>query len=139
MPRTNSPGSLMILQLALGVFFILIGLEVLMYGQSGIGQILNGIANAFGDTKHVIDTIIAIAEIVCGAILILALFIPMGSGAFNFLVMLIFILWIGRIVYFDFIAKAVFQPNWLTWLKELALDIIVAIGIWVTRTKRASA
>jgi hypothetical protein len=135
MPRTNAPGSLMVLQLALGTFFILMGLEVILYYQSTAGQFASGIANLFGDTKHIIENIIAVIEIICGAILILALFIPMGRGAFNFIVLLIFILWVARFVYFDFFAKAVFQPNWLTWLKELSLDIIVAIGIWVTRAK----
>jgi uncharacterized membrane protein YphA (DoxX/SURF4 family) len=137
MPRTNSPGSLVILQLALGVFFILIGLEVIIKYQSFTGRIMSGIANFFGDNKHIIDNVIAIIEIVCGAILIIALFVPIGRGAFNFIILVIFALWAARIVYFEFIYKAVFQPNWIAWLQDLCLDIIVLIGIWATRSKSA--
>jgi hypothetical protein len=138
MPRTNSLGSFMILQLALGVFFILIGLEVLIYYNSTVGQLVNGFSNMFGGSKQVIESVIAVIEIVAGAILILTLFLPMGRGIFNFIVLLIFVLWVAKIVYSDFFLKQVFQPNWLTWLKELALDIVVAIGIWVTRAKASS-
>ncbi len=138
MPRTNSPGSLMILQLALGVFFILIGLEVLIYYNSTVGQIVSGFSNLFGGSKQVIESVIAVIEIVAGAVLILTLFVPMGRGAFNFLVLLIFILWAAKIVYNDFIVKTVFQPNWLTWCKELALDVIVLVGVWATRAKQTS-
>jgi len=125
----------MILQLALGVFFILIGLEVLLYYNSTVVQLVSGFSNIFGGSKQVVESVIAVIEIVAGAILILTLFVPMGRGIFNFIVLLIFILWVAKVVYSDFILKEVFQPNWLTWLKELALDIIVAIGIWVTRAK----
>jgi uncharacterized membrane protein YphA (DoxX/SURF4 family) len=138
MPKTNAPGSLVILQLALGLFFILTGLEVLMYYQSLFGSLEKTLANFFGNTQQVIANVIAVVEIVSGAILIISLLIPMGRGAFNFIVLLIFILWIAWIVYFDFIAKAVFQPNWLTWLKELALHIIVLIGIWATRARSSN-
>jgi hypothetical protein len=129
-------GALFLLQLAVGLFFLIVGLEVLIYYNSAAGQ-LEGLSRLFGSATYVIQIIIGVIELVSGIVILGALFLPVQFSMLNIAVLVVFILWIVRIIFVYFVSRRVFDPTVLTWLREVALDIIVLIGIWIVRERYA--
>lgn len=136
MARTNAIGSLVILQLALGCFFLIMGLEEVLYHNSTVGQFVSGLGKVFGDTKYPLEMTIAIIEIIVGVVVILSLFVQFPKGLFNLAILIVFVLWAVKIVYVHFITKEVFTPSWLTWLKGFSLDLIVLLSVWLVRGRQ---
>jgi hypothetical protein len=138
MSRTNTIDSLFFVQLIVGAFFLILGLEAITFGNSAAGQVTNFFNNLSGNSKGIVDVVIAVVEIVSGAFIILALILPFKKPVFNFATFVIFALWAIRIVYVYFVSVKVFTPSTLTWLRGISLDGLVLVSVWVINKRFSS-
>jgi uncharacterized membrane protein YphA (DoxX/SURF4 family) len=122
---TSLLGSVFFLQLALGVFFIVLGIsDVTSYDSS-----LNELKRAFGKNE-VLSLVTAIVEIVMGAILVLGLFMRVSTDLTKLLGVALFVLWAAYIV-LAFLIDNFLEPSFLTWLYRLSWHCIILVSLWI--------
>jgi hypothetical protein len=136
-PGTTNMGSLFFLQIMTGVFFIIVGLQVLLDFNSTGGQITMGISRMFGRLDYVIQITIAVLELLSGIVIIAALFVSVRESMVRLAMLIIIVIWAARMVYVYFIAREVFKPAVLTWLKDISLDGIILMALWLLRSRAA--
>lgn len=104
MERNNRSLGTLILQIALGLLFIVSGIWTL---QSGNGdEITKAIRSIFnGDIAKIICIVFGIIEIIAGVFLILRLFVFLNTNLDSLLMIIIMICWIIAIVMIDFLGK----------------------------------
>lgn len=118
--------SLFWMQLAIGVFFITLGIA----GLAEYNTALNEFARALGGQSDLLEILIAILELAAGVVLVVALFTPISSRALFIACIVILVLW-GLWILSNHIVNNLAEPNFLVWLNRLALDVIPGIGIWM--------
>ena len=119
-------GSLFFLQLALGVFFLMLGIM----GLGNYNSSLNEVARFFGrdDTLRVIMSVV---ELVLGIILILGLFMSVSADITRVFTIALFALWALYMVLNLFLNKSFLEPNAVVWLYNLSWHSIILVSIWV--------
>ncbi len=127
-------GSYFILQIALGIFFILLGYQGVIHYNSDLSGIGRALAKTFGGKVDYISITIAILEIISGVIILVGLLVPMKNSTLMIASLAVFIFWAVRIVYFFFINNFA-QPVFFVWLQKLSLDSIVLMSVWVINRK----
>lgn len=126
--RYSIKGSLIILQLALALYFILLGyFSFQAYGFDG-----NYFVGLRSD--NVIMFVSGCITAVCGLILVGGLFNLSRKGAVSIAAIVVFVLWLVRIVYFRFINGS-YAAGISSWLMELTVDVIILISIWIVSKK----
>ena len=94
----------LILQIALGLLFIVSGIWTLQNGKGDeIAAAIRSIFN--GDVAKVICIVFGIIEIVAGVFLLLRLFVFLNTNLDTLLMIVIMICWIVAIIMIDFIGK----------------------------------
>lgn len=131
--RRGPLNSVYILQLIIGLFFIVLGIQGIMAYNSPTGEVGRFFAKTFGGKEHIIDAVVAILELLAGIIIVGALFLPGKSGLLQISFIAILVFWIARIVYVYFIRGAVFEPSVLTWSAYFLQDAVIFMSIWLVR------
>lgn len=146
MPKGRVFDILFLLQIALGVFFIVSGiLSILDYDS-----IANTVKRAFGNSE-IMELIVAVIMLCCGLALFVSLFFPVRSSTVHIAILIVFILWIITIVFNDFLGVNFDEMNFFnkstdlgvknsfialfSWIKDLALDSVVLGAIWAIRRR----
>lgn len=119
-----------VLQIALGLFFIVTGIWTL---QGGTGnEIATAINKVFsGDVRQIVRIVFAIIEVLAGVFLILRIFMAVASSLDTILMVIIMIAWICAIVLLDFISGNF--SNILTWLNRFAYHLLVLGAVIVVK------
>ncbi|WP_028972659.1 hypothetical protein [Spirochaeta cellobiosiphila] len=134
MKSTSRFGSLMILQIALGVFIFILGLNGIIHYNSTFSEASRAVSQLFGGgNNQTLNLIVAVVELIAGVILVGGVFLPIDSKALFFAGFIVFILWALRIVMFSFL-DGFLKPDLLPWLQSLALDVVVLVGLWSVST-----
>jgi len=124
-----SSTSVFLLQLCLGVFFVVLGIRDLTSYNSSWGEI----RRAFGDNQ-VLSLVMAVLELVMGAVLVLGLVVSVPSGMTRILGFSLFVLW-GVYIIVVFIANDFLEPNFLSWLYNLSWHCIILVSLWMVGRK----
>ncbi len=124
-----SSTSVFLLQLCLGVFFVVLGVSDLTGYNTGVNKALRYI----GDNQ-VLSLIMAVLELVMGAILVLGLVVSVPSGMTRILGLALFVLWAVYIVV-RFIANDFLEPNFISWLYNLSWHCIILVSLWIVGRK----
>ena len=120
-------GSL-ILQIALGLLFLISGIWTI---QSGNGrEIAGAIRSIFdGDLEEILVIVFAVIEIITGVFLLLRLFLVIGTNLDKLLMLIIMICWIVCIVMTDFIGSNGLlnnlNSNFLNFLNRFANHLLI--------------
>jgi len=139
--------SIFFLQLAVAVFFLILGLQGIINNFSQntgfareVARIFNPEYPAFQKT----ELILGIVSLVAGLLLLLGLFRFGDSRLVVVSSILIFIFWLVRLVLMRFMTELIigngnisFQPDFSTWLLNVSTDIIILCSIW-TIARRSS-
>jgi uncharacterized membrane protein YphA (DoxX/SURF4 family) len=118
-------GSIVLLQLALGVFFLVLGISNLGNYDSSLSEL----KRAFGK-DDTLSLVTAIAELVMGAILLLGLFMSVSADMAKVFSIALFALWALYMI-MAFLAKDFLEPNFLTWLYRVSWHSVILISIWI--------
>ncbi len=119
-----------LLQLAIGLFFIALGLMGVL---PGIDEGIFSLSNA----NPTLEVIVGVIELIAGLIVVAGLFSPSGSRGLGFAFLTIFVLWAVRVVYTKFLAgfpfiagNALIMPAFLAWLLYLLAELIILMALW---------
>ena len=118
-----------LLQLCLGVFFIVLGISNLTNYNSDWSEL----KRAFGKNDS-LSLAMAVVELVMGAILVFGLFLSVSADLTKLLGIALFILWALYIVLAFFIQNFL-EPNFLAWLYPLSWHGIILISLWIVNKK----
>ncbi len=122
-------GSTFFLQLALGAFFLVLGISDLSNYNSGLSEL----KRAFGK-NDTLSIVMAVVELVMGAVLLLGLLITISDQLTRLLGIVLFVLWAVYIV-IAFLAQNFLEPNFLTWLYRLSWHCVILVSIWIVGRK----
>ena len=134
--RSGTCTSLIILQIAVGLFFILIGIQGIESYNSSMSVVGRNLSEILGVRSDITEIIIAVLELVSGVIIMGALFAPVHGQTLRIATMIVFLFWLARVVLVYLPSGQLLEPNLLTWLKNLSLDMIVLIAIWSIGSRR---
>lgn len=133
MAKSKSKGlsSIAIMQLSLGVFFVVLGITGILPG-SGEG--------IFGLSKYrtTLEIIFGVFEILCGVFFLYDAVRRLPRKTSVLFILVILVLWCVRIVISEFIQgiefkadSVVFYPNFWSWLLTLSTDVVIASALWL--------
>jgi uncharacterized membrane protein YphA (DoxX/SURF4 family) len=119
------------LQLCLGVFFLVLGISNL----TNYNTDWNALRRAFGNNQT-LAMVMAVVEIVMGALLVLGLFITLSDDLTKILGFVLFVLW-GLYMVVSFIVNDFIKPDLLTWLYRVAWNSVILVSIWIVGRRYA--
>ena len=119
-----------ILTVLVGAFLLLDGIAGLSQANSFVGEL----GRALGARSSTINMVIAIVELLAGALLLISLFVDLGQLQ-GFLGIGIFVAWIVIMVLIFVVGN--FQPDTLSWWVNLSQYSIILAVIWMVKGGRA--
>lgn len=127
MEKNRSAGTL-ILQIALGLLFIVSGIWTLQGGKGD--EIVSAFYSIFSrDVAHVCCIVFGVIELIAGFFLLLRLFVSMNTNLDTVLIYIIMICWIAAIIIIDFVGKNgllnSFNSGFLSFLNRFAHHLLV--------------
>lgn len=123
--RAFSLSSSFFFQLALGFFFLMLGIM----GLDGHNSRLSELARAFG-RNDTLSLIMSLVEMAMGIVLILRLFFDVPSGISSIIAIVLFCLW-AFYMFMSLVANDTFlKPNFVVWLYNVSWHTIILIGLW---------
>ena len=125
-----------LLQVSIGLFLITLGIAGLVHYNSTGAEVGRALNRLFWRANDPLNLIIAIVEVVAGAVVVLDLFVRMAGRVQFGLTLIILILWLVQIVVFSFV-NDIFEPDFITWLNRLSVDLIILVGLWIVNRKYA--
>ena len=134
MASTRRSGSFFLLQIAVGLFFLLMGLKGIINYDSAGSQATRFVNDLFGNNNNIINIIVSIGALFSGIIILGGLFVPLKNSTLMIATLVVFIFWALKIAYFYF-ANNLMEPNLLTWLQNLSLQFVVLMSVWVINRK----
>jgi uncharacterized membrane protein YphA (DoxX/SURF4 family) len=148
MQRQNSGlTSLFFLQLAISIFFLILGIQGIisnMSQNSGFAREVARFFNAENPAVQKTELIMGIISLMAGFLLLLGLFRFGDSRLVVVSSVLIFIFWLTRLVMIRFMTELIirngnisFIPDFSTWLLAVSTDVIILCSIW-TIARRTS-
>ncbi len=129
----------LVLQIVLALFFIILGVEGLVFKSSDITSVGRALASIIGGNVSIYVIVLSVVEILCGIVLISALFAPIDSGFISVAIIIAFILWALVLAFKDFVganlaAKSGYQM--IIWIRKVLVDIIVLMSVWLIKIRR---
>jgi len=125
-----SVSSAMLLQLCLGVFFLMLGIMGLGDYNSKLGEF----ARFFGrdDTLRIV---MAVIELVMGGILILGLVVTVSGGIAAVFSFALFALWAFYMFMNFFMNKTFLEPSTVVWLYSFSWHAVILVSLWMVGRK----
>jgi hypothetical protein len=137
MVRTRSSfDATLLMQIAVVLFLISLGIVGIMYYSSRLGEWGRSIDRFFGRPSNPVNIIVAVAELVAGIIIGFALFVPVPGRAAWISGLVMVIIWIVKILW-TYVLNGIFEPNFIVWLNGLSVALIVLVGLWIVTSKYA--
>ena len=118
----------LVLQIALGLLFIVSGIWTLQNGKGD--EIASAIHSVFNkDLAQILCIVFGIIEIVAGVFLLLRLFVFLNTSLDTLLLIIIMICWIAAIIMIDFVGNDGLLKNldsgFLGWLNRFAKHLLI--------------
>ncbi|MGD0724776.1 MAG: hypothetical protein ABSB63_04360 [Spirochaetia bacterium] len=137
MVRTRSSfDATLLMQIAVVLFLISLGIVGIMYYSSRLGEWGRSIDRFFGRPSNPVNIIVAVAELVAGIIIGFALFVPVPGRAAWISGLVMVIIWIVKILW-TYVLNGIFEPTFIVWLNGLSVALIVLVGLWIVTSKYA--
>jgi uncharacterized membrane protein YtjA (UPF0391 family) len=137
MARTRSSlDATMLMQIAVVLFLISLGIIGIMYYSSRLGEWGRSVDRFFGRPNNPVNIIVAVAELVAGIILGFALFVPIPGRAAWIASIVMVIIWIVKILW-TYVLNGIFEPDFIVWLNGVSVALIVLVGLWIVNRNYA--
>lgn len=134
--RSSGFDATLLIQIALVLFLITLGIVGLTEYNSRLSELGRSLNRLFGRADNPVNLIVAIAELVAGIIIGLALFVPIERRVIWVCCIVIVILWIINIL-FVFFFNNTFAPDFAIWLNGLSADLIILAALWLVTQRYA--
>ena len=126
---------MLILQILVALLLLTFGLDALTGYNSTGAELMRTVNKAFGGSNNILPIIFAVIEIVVGALLILEFFMPVTTKFVFIGMIVICVVWIITIV-MRFISNGFLEPNFITWLRELSVQLILLTSFWLVGSSK---
>ena len=136
MARKTRFDAILLLQIAVGFFLVTLGIAGLMSYNTTLSEAARALNRIFGRTNNPLNLIIAIIEVVAGAVLVLDLFVTLAGRLQFWTTLFIVVLWVAQIVVVFFVNNLI-EPDFITWLNRLSMDLIILVGLWMINRRYA--
>lgn len=123
-----------LLQISVGVFFAISGIQGIVYADSTLGRIVSGVQGLFG-RDSTLNVIISVVLLVAGILLIVGLFLSLKRNVQVTIGIILMALW-GLNMINVYLLGGIAEPNLLTWLKALAGDLIILVALWIIADRK---
>lgn len=135
MPQTQKNMMFTLLTLALGVFFLIQGVQDIMNWNSSGAEFIRKVGQILGSTQNnVLPLLFGILSLVSGVVLILSPWGLLSDGLRNLTLLLVFFYWIVKIA-FDFFLFGSLNPDDLGWYKSLSWNLVILSSLWILRAE----
>ena len=121
-----------VLVLLVGAFMLLNGIAALSGNTKGLGGLTHDVSKAFGGSGNTFNIIVAVIEIIAGALLIVSRFISIGALD-AFLRIAIFIFWIVVMVLSLILGGNIERIDTLGWWIALVNNSIILVILWMIK------
>jgi hypothetical protein len=113
----------------LGVFFVVLGILGLTQYTSKTSEFLR----MFG-RNNIMTLVVAVVQFLAGAILVLGLFMSVGSGLAKLISIAVFVLWAFYMV-MTLGINGFLKPDLLGWLYKASWNTVILASLWITGRK----
>lgn len=127
--KLNIAGILVIL---VGAFMLLNGIAVLTANTQGFGGFAHDVSRAFGGSGNSVNIVIAVIQLVAGALLIISRFVSIGVLD-SFLRIALFIFWIVVMVLSLVLGGNINRIDTLGWWIALVNQSIILVILWMIK------
>ncbi|HOO72258.1 MAG TPA: hypothetical protein PK926_10895 [Spirochaetota bacterium] len=124
---------LLLMQIALALFFGITGLVFLMNYNSASYEVGRAFAKLVGK-NDTLNVVVAVIQLIAGIVLLAGLFAFVPQRYMVIACMAIMVLWVIQII-MSHIAYNFLAPAFIPWLHRLSSDLIVLAGIWAVSTR----
>lgn len=125
--RWGSP--LFLLQLVTGLYLVALGISGIAAYTSQLNEFARTISRAFGGSGSIFPLLVAILEVVAGALLLWALFGRVEARVLYLSTMVLAALWVLRVLLF-YVFDNLLEPNFIVWLAGITGELIPGLVIW---------
>ncbi|MCK5673066.1 MAG: hypothetical protein KAH95_06805 [Spirochaetales bacterium] len=134
MAGTRKYGSFFLLQIAVGLFFLLMGLKGIINYDSVGSQMSRVFNDILGSNNNLINIVISISALISGVIILGGLLVPLKNSTLMIATLIVFIFWALKIAYF-YVVNNLMEPDMITWLHNLSLDFVILMSVWIINRK----
>jgi hypothetical protein len=124
-----------LLQLGVGLFLATLGIAGLTHWGSGLSEIGRRVTRFFGGRNDVTALVVAITELAAGVVVVGALLVPGKTRLPYVLTVVVTLLWLAYAVVTT--VRSAFEPDLVSWLNQLAADLVVLVALWVVSRRYA--
>ena len=117
--------AILLLRISLGIFFLVLGIQGLTAHTSKTAEILRWLGR-----NDALNIVISVFQILAGAVLIIGIFLPIGSNISWLLSLGILILW-GVYMVMTLFLKDFLKPDTLSWLYKTSWSFIIFSSFWI--------
>jgi hypothetical protein len=130
--------SLFFLQLALGIFFIVLGVLAIVQDSTilneapRVDRFANAIARFFGSSRSdVLEIVVAILVIAAGVVVFADLFFPVEGRLYFIAALFLFIFWLTQFILILFINGFPTGSSFMPWLMKVCSDTVFLASTWI--------
>lgn len=137
MAKKSDSFTSIILQLALGVYFAVSGLQRIIDYDSGLARAGREVNSLFGGSNAdaTISLIIAIILLVAGILLVVGIFLSLKKNVQFLVGIVLMIIW-GLTMVYAYILNNLGEPTFLSWLAPFARDLVLLAVLWVVANRK---
>ena len=128
--RSRGLSSVAILQLSIGVFFVVLGIAGIL---PGAGEGIFGLSR----NRTTLEIVFGVFEVLCGGFFLVDAVKRIPKKTSMIVILIILGLWIIRIIISEFVQGIelksngiLFNPNFWSWLLTLSIDLVVTSCLW---------
>ncbi len=125
-----SLSSIFFLQLCLGLFFLMLGLM----GMDSYNSRLSEFARFLG-RDDAMRKLMAVVELVMGAVLVVGLFLPVPAGIAKVFAIALFALWAIYMLLNFVLNDSFMEPSTIVWLYNVSWNGVILVSLWVVGRK----
>ena len=125
----------LILQILVAAFLITLGLVIIINYNDDLSKLGRDLG-IIGKRNDPVTLVIGIADLVAGIFIAAALFISINGKTVSLLTLIVLIIWVVQII-IKFFVNDIFEPDFLIWLNQLSVDLIILGSLWLINRKYA--
>ena len=135
--KSTSFEVLTLTQIVVALYLFTLGIVGIMHWNSDLSQLGRSVNHLFGGRSNPFNLIVAIVEIAAGVVVGGALLVSLKSRVVYLLTLVVAILWVIEILIRYFFNDNAFQPDFLSWLNQVLVNLIVLIALWMVNRRYA--
>jgi uncharacterized membrane protein YphA (DoxX/SURF4 family) len=124
-----------ILQVLVALLLLTFGIDALTAHNSAGQEFVRSVNRAFGGNNNIVPLIIAVLEIVVGALLLMEFFVPVATKFVFIGMVIICIVWIISII-MPFFMNRFLDPNFISWLRDLSVELVLLTCFWLVGSSK---